>query len=132
VRKIDAPTLAEWLIFTAACAALIGFDIHGPAGKWHAAISWTAGVAAGMELFPRQRLSSVLFWLLWLVFLAAHIFAMWFLFGVLFPNLRLGTLYVYLPSMLEGLFLGAVVWILGNRLDRRIRGKAPRKSAARP
>src|SRR6185437_16663221 len=52
VRKIDAPTLAEWLIFTAACAALIGFDIHGPAGKWHAAISWTAGVAAGMELFP--------------------------------------------------------------------------------
>jgi len=129
---MDPTVVVPWTTFAAACVALAILDTRGPVGKWHAALSWTLGVAVGMELWPRQRLASFLFWMLWLVFLAAHIFAMWLLFGVLLPRLRLGTLFVFLPSVFEGFFLGAVIWSLSRKFDRNAHGKIARRGDAKP
>ena len=73
----------------------------------------------------------MLFWLFAALAMGAHIAAMWYIFGVLFPRILIGTLWVSGIALVEGFFLIALfLWLVPAKYKRRPRRKSRRATAA--
>ena len=110
-----------WSAAVVAIVAAVILDKGSAPHKWHAAIMWTGVTFYGVLIFGRQKWGSWLFWLYWAVCLCLHGFAMWLIFGKLFPRLILGTLYMIPPAFFEALFL----FVVFSRLERTQRPATP-------
>ena len=108
-----------WIGLTLVVIAAVILDKHSPPHKWHAAIMWTFVALFGVLVFGRGKRSSYLFWIFWATCMVLHVFAMWMLFGQLFPRLVLGTLYVVPLAFVESVFLLALFLKLERKVAQR-------------
>jgi hypothetical protein len=107
-----------WIGLALALVAAIVLDKNSPPHKWHAAIMWTFLACFGALIFGREKRNSWLFWILWAMFLAAHVLAMWLIFAKLLPRLILGTAYVVPIAFLEAI----MIFVIILKLERKILG----------
>jgi hypothetical protein len=115
-RSAVSNDVLGWIAIALGFIAAIVLDKESPPHKWHAAIEWTIVALYGVLIFGRRSWKSWRFWIFWAVCLALHMFAMWLIFGQLFPRLMLGTLYVVLPAFIEAIFLVGMFGRLEHKL----------------
>ena len=85
--------------------AAIILDTDDAPSKWHAAIVWTFAAFYGLLIYDRKKWRFFPFWLFFVACFVIHVYVMWFIFGTLLPQLRLGTLYVVPVAILEVILL---------------------------
>src|SRR6185437_3714024 len=102
--------------------------------RWHAAMVWTVVAIGSLALWSAMFRRSWRFWLFLCAALAAHVSAMWYLFGVLLPKALIGTFWVSGLGLVEGFFLYILfLWLArpGTSADR-VRGRSPGRDRTRP
>jgi hypothetical protein len=104
-RRFLSDNAIVWSAAGLALIAAIILDKGSAPHKWHAAIMWTGVVFYGVLIFGRQKWGLWLFWIFWAACLVLHGFAMWLIFGQLFPRLILGTLYLVPIAFIEAILL---------------------------
>jgi hypothetical protein len=105
-----------WIGIALVLIAAIVLDKGSAPHRWHAAIMWTFVAFFGALIFGRRKRNSWLFWVFWAICLVLHGFAMWLIFGQLFPRLILGTLYVVPIAFVEAIVLVGMF----ARLERKL------------
>ena len=107
-------TAVAWFVAAIGLAAAFVLDTKGQPQKWHAAIMWTGCAFGSVVLISRAKWMSWRFWLSWTICLTAHIFLMWVIFEKALNRVRLGTLYVVFPALIESLLLMGII----SRIER--------------
>ena len=102
--------------------------------RWDAATVWTVVAIGSLALWSAMFRRSWRFWLFLCAALAAHVSAMWYLFGVLLPKALIGTIWVSGLGLVEGLFLYILfLWLAPARDKRRPRVRSkPRPTPHTP
>ena len=86
---------------------------------------WTIIAIGSLALWGTLSRRSWRFWLFSCAALAAHVAAMWYLFGVLLPKALIGTLWVSGLGLVEGFFLYILfLWLAPARDKRRPRARS--------
>ncbi|HEV2116844.1 MAG TPA: hypothetical protein VGR48_12500 [Terriglobales bacterium] len=121
VTSKDRSSLSDdalgWIGMVLVLIAAIILDKGSTPHKWHAAIMWTFVAFFGALIFGRRKRNSFVFWIFWVTCLTLHGFAMWVMFGQLFPRLILGTLYVVPLAFIEALLLLGMFTKLEGKLS---------------
>lgn len=133
---MDSLDLSGTLILVIGLVALLVGEhyIRDPSNplRWHAAVMWTVVAFASLFLWSTLFRRSWRFWVFSSAALATHIFAMWYLFGVLLPHALIGTLWVSGLGLIEGFALYILfLWLAPARDKIRPRAQPGRRSAPR-
>jgi hypothetical protein len=108
-RAAFGDTAVAWFVAAIGLAAAFVLDTKEQPQKWHAAIMWTGCAFGAVVIVSRAKWMSWRFWLSWTICLTAHIFLMWVIFEKALSRIRLGTIFVILPALIESLLLSGII-----------------------